>query len=104
MARVGQMRFYDAAARTSTLDELIGEEEVPERLPQGGERIGGVDDSAQMRAVVEALGVPRAECPQFVDNPPIVSRGSRLVDAFLQEQLDVVEEKAPTILERHRAC
>src|SRR5437773_8059341 len=57
-----------------------------------------------MRAVVEALRIPRSQRPQLVDNPAIVGGCARPVDALLQKQLDVVEEEAPAILERHRAC
>ena len=75
-----------------------------------------------MRAAVEALAVPGHQGPQLVDHPALaalrrlltgplrflgrhrrgVAEADRLVDALVQQQVDVVEEEAGALVVRHR--
>ena len=56
-----------------------------------------------MRSVVEAFRVPRRERAQLVDDPFVVARRTRLVDALVLQHVDVVEEEASAVVERHVA-
>src|SRR5436309_2815278 len=61
----------------------FGEKEVGDGIGQAGDRVGTVDSRPQMRAVLESFGVPGPQSAEFVDHPPVVARGWRLIaDAF----------------------
>ena len=85
--------------------------------PQRGDRLGRIDRDAQVGSVVDALRVPGVQRAQLVDDPAVVTaRGARrrsgrsapagrdvpealgLVGAFVQQQLDVVEQELPALL------
>src|SRR6202171_2676296 len=76
------------------------------------ERLRGVDGSSQVRAVVEALGVPGAESTELVDHPAMVRSGvcradrlglghmaeaRRLMNPLVHQQLDVLEEELTAV-------
>src|SRR5215217_7065331 len=95
------------AVASTNIDALVVQmrrkEEFTDQLTQGGKRGRGVDAGAQVRPVLQPLRVPRAERADFVDDPPIVGQLPRLVHSLSRQQIDVVEQKLPTILERDDA-
>src|SRR3954451_10402773 len=95
------------------------EEEGANRVAKARERIAAVDRHSQVRPVVETLGVPGAERPQLVDDPPFAPTGgarfiryeriadrrmpepSSFVPPFIQQQVHVIEQELPAFLRRH---
>ena len=50
-----------------------GGKELRDDLAELRDRLGGVDGHAQVRSVVESLGVPRVQRAQLVDDPAVVA-------------------------------
>src|SRR5687767_10482168 len=88
------------------------EKELVDDIVKLGNRLAAVDPDSELRAAVESLRIPAAECADLVDHPalatssgwwleiggqPIVRTGSdvteplRFVDALVEQQLDVIE-------------
>src|SRR5262245_50564622 len=72
-ARLGQEKYSWDPNDTGDLGGGNGlKKESRHQLPQRLERVRGIDGRPQVRAVVEPLGVPRAEGSDFVDHPSIM--------------------------------
>src|SRR5687768_9110321 len=88
------------------------ERELGDDIVKLGNRLAAVDTDSELRAAVESLRIPAAECPDLVDHPalatssgwwlaiggqPIVRTGGdvteplRFVDALVEQQLNVIE-------------
>jgi hypothetical protein len=94
-------------------------EELLDDLAQLRNVLRRIDGHAQVRPVVEALGVPGVQRPKFVDDPPLAPAGRyrltralarrdmpeplRFVYALGDEQVDVLEEKPRAIRGCHLA-
>src|SRR5688572_30136426 len=89
--------------------------DAPAKLRQRG---CGVYRYAQVRPAFQALCIPGAQSPEFVDDPPVVPvtlaltprffRARRhvpkprvLVYPLVEQQLDVIEQELSALLERH---
>ena len=94
-----------------------GHEEVFNEVTELRNAVGAVDGHSKMRARVQALRVPGAECPQLVDDPALVTscghdclRHARrdvtkallLVFALIEKEIDVIEQELTSLLHRHR--
>src|SRR5215471_16486442 len=93
------------------LDGGTDAEELRDDLAEASQRFRAVDGDPQVRAVVEALGVPGIERAQLVHDPAIVAAGDverrrprrrmpealGFAGALVQQQLDVLEQEPPAL-------
>src|SRR4029453_3296577 len=75
-------------------------EECRDHIPHMLQRLSAIDGGAEVRSVLEAFGVPRAERAKLIDDPAIVRLCARLIDSLAQEELDVVNQETAALLER----